>query len=275
MKIKSFLKRTVKALLPYGILKIYKHFKRQQLSNGSKVVNLQNILGKKSFQEQSKLSNDFLARNNMVACRTMYALDKEKYGYIFKNEYIRASSLALISKEIYDKNIAGSVAELGVFRGDFAKLINEVFFDRRLFLFDTFEGFDLKELEMEIKNGYLKGKEDNFSDTNVELVLNKMKYKENCIVKKGLFPTSVINEDINDRFAFVSLDADLFEPIYAGLHYFYEKLSKGGYIMVHDYTINRYTGVKTAVRKFSEEKGVGYVPICDSAGSVIITKMEG
>lgn len=43
---------------------------------------------------------------------------------------------------IYSNNISGCVAEVGVFQGEFASVINKNFPDRKLYLFDTFEGFD-------------------------------------------------------------------------------------------------------------------------------------
>jgi O-methyltransferase len=60
--------------------------------------------------------------------------------------------------------------------------------------------------------------------------------------------------------------------MYKGLHFFYENLSPGGYIMLHDYNNRGYKGVKAALRKFSEEKKVPYFPICDACGSAIIMK---
>ena len=45
------------------------------------------------------------------------------------------------------KNTKLSVAEGGVFRGDFAKYINKVFPDSKLYLFDTFEGFDSRDVD--------------------------------------------------------------------------------------------------------------------------------
>jgi O-methyltransferase len=66
--------------------------------------------------------------------------------------------------------------------------------------------------------GGVSGIQD-FSRTNVELVLHKMKYKENCIIKKGFFPETA--KGLEDTFAFVSIDADLYEPIYNGLIYLY------------------------------------------------------
>ena len=43
----------------------------------------------------------------------------------------------------------GECAEAGVFEGDFAKWINQYFPDRKLYLFDTFEGFDMRDIEKE------------------------------------------------------------------------------------------------------------------------------
>jgi O-methyltransferase len=206
---------------------------------------------------------------NQVPCGIMRALDTERKQFVFESDYIRASSLELIANEVYDKHIDGSVAELGVYRGDFAKLINKAFSDRKFYLFDTFEGFDRRDIQTELENNFSTGEQD-FSRTTVELVLGKMQNKQNCIVKKGFFPETA--EGIEDNFSFVSIDVDLYEPMYKGLHYFYERLSRGGYIMVHDYNNQGYKGVKVAIRKFSEEQRVAYFPICDAWGSAVIMK---
>ncbi|MDR2922277.1 MAG: TylF/MycF family methyltransferase [Treponema sp.] len=209
--------------------------------------------------------------NNYVSCKKMMALDRNRQNFVFfETDYIRASALELIANEIHDKNISGNVAELGVYRGDFAKYINMVFPDKKLYLFDTFEGFDNRDVKTEIENNYSTGKQD-FSETNVELVLGKMNNRQNCIIKKGYFPETAVG--INETFSFVSIDVDLYEPMYKGLHFFYENLNNGGYIMVHDYNNKGYSGIKVALRKFSEEKKVPYFPICDAWGSAVIMKV--
>lgn len=181
---------------------------------------------------------------------------------------MRSSSLELVANEIRENNISGSVSELGVFRGEFAKLINLAFPDRKFYLFDTFEGFDEKDVKIE---GNIKVNTGDFSKTNVEVVLNKMKYRDNCIIKKGYFPQTA--EDVDDTFAFVSIDVDLYEPTYKGLCYFYPRLSRGGYIFIHDYNDGtRYTRVKEAVKKYCFDNGIAYFPLSDNCGSVIIMK---
>lgn len=47
-----------------------------------------------------------------------------------------------------------SIAEGGVFQGDFAKEINRCFPNNKLFLFDTFEGFDERDTKKEHDNGF-------------------------------------------------------------------------------------------------------------------------
>jgi O-methyltransferase len=97
-----------------------------------------------------------------------------------------------------------------------------------------------------------------------------MAYPENCIVKKGYFPDTT--KDIDEYFAFVSIDTDLYEPIYQGLCWFYPRLLRGGYIFVHDYNCAQYRGVKEAVVRFSRENSAPFFPLSDSGGSAVFMK---
>ncbi|MEP6927381.1 MAG: TylF/MycF/NovP-related O-methyltransferase, partial [Ginsengibacter sp.] len=135
-------------------------------------------------------------------------------------DYTRLSTLELISHEINHNNIEGSVAELGVFKGKFARYINLYFPDRKLYLFDTFKGFHEKDIKSEIKNTYSSGTQD-FSNTSIKQVLDIMPFPNQCIIKEGYFPDTAIG--LNEQFVFVSIDADLYEPIYNGLQYFYPR----------------------------------------------------
>ncbi|RYD92058.1 MAG: methyltransferase, partial [Sphingobacteriales bacterium] len=74
------------------------------------------------------------------------------------------------------------------------------------------------------------------------------------------------------RFCLVSIDADLYDPILAGLRFFYPRLDKGGAIMVHDYNNSEYPGARQAVHEFCAEAGVTFVPIPDIGGTVVLRK---
>lgn len=184
-------------------------------------------------------------------------------------DYIRYSTLQLCAEEIISKKLTGSIAEVGVYKGDFAKRVHTLMPDKTFYLFDTFEGFDAKDVAVERANGFSDGTQD-FSDTGIELVQGKMINPENCIFKKGFFPQTA--EGIEDEFCFVSLDADLYQPIYEGLNFFYPRLQSGGYIFVHDYNNIHYSGAKKAVQEFCAKNGVYFVPIADTGGTAVITK---
>ena len=69
----------------------------------------------------------------------------------YENDYVRIKTLELIARRL--ANVPGAVAELGVYRGQFASCMNKLFPERTLYLFDTFEGFDPEELERSFRRG--------------------------------------------------------------------------------------------------------------------------
>lgn len=205
----------------------------------------------------------------------------EGTGY-FNTDYVRILCLEFAVKEIRKRGLLGNVAELGVFRGDFAQYINFAFPDRKCYLFDTFDGFDEDEALKEIEKGHCTAEfVEGFKNTNIKLVLDKMPNLDNVIIKQGYFPESV--GDLEEKFVFVSLDVDFESSIYEGLKYFYPRLVEGGYLFIHDY--NEYSfihdcddasllGVEAAVDRYEADYGVMLckVPICDEGGTLIVTK---
>lgn len=212
----------------------------------------------------------FLKRKNMVVAASLcYYNQQRKLPDDHILDYIRTSTLELAATEIEENKLRGSIAEVGVFKGEFACRLNKVFPDRILYLFDTFEGFDKRDADTEKRHQYSSAEQD-FSDTSVELVLAKMQTPEQCIVRRGFFPETA--RDLEDEFVFVSLDADLYDPIMAGLNYFYPRLVKGGYIFIHDYNNFEYRGARRAVKDFCSQNGLSIVPIADVGGTAILTK---
>ena len=189
----------------------------------------------------------------------------------------RIRFLEQYAEHAYYHGIPGNVAECGVYRGEFAKEINRVFPDRKLYLFDTFEGFDQhdlnKEQEMNPRFDHLREWIDtvtDFSDTSIDIVVGKLPYPNQCVIKQGCFPETFTLED--DTFAFVNLDMDLYAPIKAGLELFYPRLSVGGVILVHDY-YSPTGGVNPAVDEFLHANQLSAIPVGDYK-SVAVVKME-
>jgi O-methyltransferase len=182
----------------------------------------------------------------------------------------RAAQLRLLADEINARGIEGAVAELGVFQGEFAALINACFPDRPLHLFDTFDGFDERDVAEDAHRAYSQARTGDYSQTSIARVLSVLPHPEKAVVHQGFFPESIPKNDL--RFAFVSIDVDLFAPTYAGLSYFHPRLSRGGSILIHDYNSTQYRGVKEGVRRYCDEHSLFLTPICDLHGSAVLLK---
>lgn len=208
-----------------------------------------------------------------VMTSKIWSLGREHNFNVYDRvDYVRVMSLELISQEIKESNVEGNVAEFGVFQGEFASKINEAFPNKKLYLFDTFEGFNKEEENKDKKENFFTEHVTDFSKTSVDIVLKNMKFPENCIIKKGYFPDTTKDIPIDEQFAFVSIDTDLYDPIYNGLLYFYPRLQKGGYIFIHDYNSVGYKGAKLAVKKFTTENNISFFPLCDGGGTCVISK---
>ncbi len=182
--------------------------------------------------------------------------------------------LEKIAMILEDKAVPGAVAELGVYRGDFAKVINTVFPDRKLYLFDTFEGFPEEDMNYETENHLLLNTVGKLSNTSVEYVMSRMPHPERCVIRKGYFPETAAGLE-EERYAFVNIDVDLYKPILAGLEYFWPRMAENGYIFVHDYFSFSYAGTKKAIEEFSERYHVGFTPIGDTLSVAFVKKGRG
>lgn len=170
------------------------------------------------------------------------------------------------------RDIEANVAEGGVFQGEFARLINQSFPEDSLYLFDTFEGFDKRDLKIEYENQYSNEILGHFQTTTTSLVLKKCPVPEKVIIKKGYFPETTAGLETK-RFKFVNLDFDLYGPTLSGLKFFYPKMLKGSVILIHDYFNNGYKGIKEAVEAFKEiERDLITVPIGDNYSIAIIKR---
>lgn len=183
---------------------------------------------------------------------------------------LRLAALKMIAVEVRERGTPGAVAELGVYRGAFAAELNRLFPERSLYLFDTFSGFDPRDVSVERKAKFSRAAARDFADTSVEAVRERLPFPDRAVFRIGYFPETT--QGLDEEFAVVSLDADLYKPILDGLNWFYPRMSRGGYIVIHDYNNARFSGVRQAVREFCTERGVFVVPLSDLHGTGIIVR---
>lgn len=169
--------------------------------------------------------------------------------------------------------IKGSIAEAGVYRGDMAFRLNNLFYDRKMYLFDTFEGFTDKDIstERELSDARFINSQYNKTggfETSIELVMRKMPYPENVVIKKGYVPDSFAG--IDDTFTFVNLDMDLYAPMLAAMKWFYPRMEQGGVMLIHDYEYEPLPGVKRAVDDFEADSDCFICKVMTGGGLAII-----
>jgi hypothetical protein len=143
------------------------------------------------------------------------------------------------------KNLNGSCAEFGVYKGGSAKLIHsQIASSVKLYLFDTFEGMP----EHESIDVYHKG---DFSDTSLAHVQRFLGDSPNIIYKQGYFPDTAKGLE-TEKFAFVHIDCDQYKSILDACNFFYPKMVYGGIIVIDDYGF--LNGTKKAVDEFFSDK---------------------
>jgi hypothetical protein len=184
----------------------------------------------------------------------------------------RLWSFILNIKQILSEDVPGDFAELGVWRGNTASVLAHYadISNRKLYLFDTFEGFDSRDL-----GGVDKDKQMAFADTSLPMVKNVIGNSSSvCRFAKGYFPSTITEEHDANIYSIVSLDCDLYEPMKSGLDFFYPRMSKGGILFLHDYSSNFWDGAKKAVDEFCAKNEEYIILIPDKSGSAFVRKTK-
>lgn len=185
-------------------------------------------------------------------------------------DWPRFWALVLNLKQVLDDGVQGDFAELGVWRGNTAAVLAHFakVYDRRVNLFDTFEGFDSRDL-----TGIDSGKPASFANTSVDHVKSVIgDNADRCNFVKGWFPQSLTSELETVKYCAVSLDCDLYDPMKAGLEHFYPRLSPGGILFLHDYSSGWWNGAKSAIDEFCGETGELLVLMPDKSGSAFVRR---
>ncbi len=184
-----------------------------------------------------------------------------------EDDYVRIRSLEALAGRL--EKVPGAAAELGVYRGSFARCINALFPNRKLYLFDTFDGFASEEIP-----DNAPGLAEAHRHAGLGGIMKIMPHPEQVEIRQGIFPESL--DGLEERFAFVSLDVDLEQSTLEGLRWFYPRLSPGGRIMLHDYGNPSLPGVKRALERYEAELGsaIPAVPLCDICGTIVLCAAE-
>ena len=213
------------------------------------------------------LRNQYRLRINQFFLQYLIPYEEKQREYsdvFFSSDPVRTASLYLALKRLDAEKVAGALAEAGVYQGNLSRILHRLSPARKLYLFDTFEGFHCNDL---------KGEHDaRFRDTSLDLVKRNIGNLDQVSFRVGFFPDSA-NGLEQESFAFVMLDLDKYEPTLAGMQFFYSRLTRGAYLFVHDYNSPESNwGVSRAVNEFMADKPEKVIELPDGCGSVVIRK---
>jgi len=229
--------------------------------------------GKRPSYEQYYLNDELHSQKIQVHelpnfFNTLYTNNKifddsfcKHYTWSIKNESHRAQ---LISehKTKYFKNIQtklqtrqdllkiipknSTIAELGVFKGEFSKQIIEIAEPKKLYLVDIFSG--------RMGSGNQDG--ENMTFVNLEDVYKQLHsdFKHNSSIALCQSTTQNFLSKIPDNtLDAIYIDADhSYISTKSDLMLSYKKVKNGGFIMGHDYCINKFPGVYNSVNEFCQ-----------------------
>lgn len=194
---------------------------------------------------------------------------EEKEEIFFVKNFTMTSEERLVSlsrsiEYIVENRIDGDIVECGVWRGGSMmlaanKLSKLNSFEKRIFLFDTFEGMpppgaeDIAWNSTSAKNKFPKVDKWCYSTLDeVKNNLSKVNYPENNIFYiEGRVEDTLPHPSIN-RISLLRLDTDWYNSTKHELECLYDKVVFGGIIIIDDY--GHWQGAKKAVDEFIKRK---------------------
>jgi len=167
-------------------------------------------------------------------------------------------------KYLCAKGLDGDIVEFGVWKGGALELVayalNEYKGTNKIVGFDTFEGHPKPEAnEIDIWGNNMQAKFQeveksgekwafaDYDDVNTRL----RKINSNVELIKGIVDQNIDASKIN-RIAILRLDMDWYQPTKTALNKFYDKIQKGGILIIDDY--GHHSGAKKATDEFIKER---------------------
>lgn len=201
---------------------------------------------------------------NIGKWETSKEFDYENGFYLTSQPYRIGNILA--HYELYKKitELPGDVIELGVFKGGsliqlctFRELLeNEN--SRKIVGFDVFGDFPGTE-KIESDTAFVKNWNESFNGEflekeDIELSLSHKKFENVELVKGNILETvdEYLKKYPHTRIALLHIDTDVYEPAMYGLEKLFDRVVKGGVVVLDDYAT--IEGETVAVDEFFKER---------------------
>ena len=196
---------------------------------------------------------------------TRNAVEKGAYSLVSID---RLWAVIQATKYIVKNGVKGDFVECGVWRGGcslaIAMVLDDLKADKRIYLFDTFEGmteptkYDMDYSNVNAKDRFIKSKRNDHNEwcyASIEDV--KKHFKKLDLEKKATFikgdVLKTLNEETNlpEEIALLRLDTDWYESTKHEMNLLYPRLQKDGVLLIDDY--GDWQGCRKAIDEYLSE----------------------
>lgn len=168
------------------------------------------------------------------------------------------------------QDLEGDMVEFGCFQGHTARILACMLQNKKMYVYDSFEGSPIND----------ENKVAGLCATSVESFIETFENEslQLPIIKEGFFE-HLTADDLPEKICFAHLDANLYISTIHPLEMIYDRMTKGGIIIIDDCPDERCPGVQKACDEFFADKpetprvlkGIpGYDP---SPGKTVIEKI--
>lgn len=166
----------------------------------------------------------------------------------------KINSLIQLRDHVEGLEIPGDYVECGVYKGGTAAVLAQrMRADRRIWLYDSFEGMP----PTSEKDGTEAPKwvgECVGTENDVREILRRLRVApERYVLRKGWF-SDTFQGELPEQIAFLHVDADWFDSVSLVLETFYDRVAEGGVIVMDDF--GHWEGCREAFYDFCARRGL-------------------
>lgn len=197
--------------------------------------------------------------SKIYSIEQLHMLISSESSFTLIEEPFFKSIVPTIDQICRDK-VEGDIVMVGVFKGGAAlylwSLFKEKGFEGKLWLFDSFKGFnqqrltkakDIESISVFGSNEYFQTKS---SAIGVKTLFEKFELEQDVHIIEGFIEDTLKTASIN-KIAFLHIDVDAYDPTLFALEQLYPKLMLNGWCVLDDYEVSIF-GCKEAVDNYRE-----------------------
>ena len=166
-----------------------------------------------------------------------------------------ARNFTLFQLVRYVTRIPGDTVECGAYHGMSSYVILSSMGDstRTHHIFDSFEGLSAPSIADCVDDpGVFRWKANDLAISEAIVHRNLASF-DNIRLHRGWIPERFTDVETN-RFCFVHIDVDLYQPTLDSMEFFFPRLNPGGVLLCDDYGFASCPGAKRAVDEFAERR---------------------